>query len=230
MIHAERDWPVIQAGRDSEPFFARTCFTRALREHAGMMPLTRPKWSRIRLGWNIDWDSLTNGQEQAELQHWIRRGFCAPRPPACSARALLSIPCSTPIRAGPTSTGRVSWTAWDGPSTNGSTPNERRVAEDRRDCYRLLHRHRLSRRLQAPGPHPRPGPLRLERGDESRALLLVGERVDSADAGTGRAGTLRRAGRAVKQSAAGCASNGRRFQNTHRALNRAVVCLRMPVQ
>ena len=30
------------------------------------------------------------------------------------------------------------------------------MAEDRRDRYRLLHRHRLSRRLQAPGPIPDP--------------------------------------------------------------------------
>ena len=90
------------------------------------------------------------------------------------------------------------------------TPNERRVAEDRRDCYRLYVVTGCASAPKLQDPVPRPGPLRLERGDPGRALLLVGQRADPADAGAGRSGTLRRAGRSMKQSApgAGCASKG----------------------
>ena len=66
-------------------------------------------------------------------------------------------------------------------------PHPQRTARGRRPPRLLLalRRHRLRRRSDAPGPHPRPGPLRLERGDQGRALLPVGQRADPADAGAG---------------------------------------------
>ena len=68
------------------------------------------------------------------------------------------------------------------------TPNERRVAEDRRDCYWLYVVTDCSTAPAAPGADPRPGAPRLERGDEGGALLPGGERDDEADAGArGRA-------------------------------------------
>jgi hypothetical protein len=54
--------------------------------------------------------------------------------------------------------------------------DERRMANDRRDCYLLYI-------VTDCDNAPRPGAARLERGDEGGALLLGGERDDEAHAG-----------------------------------------------
>ena len=86
-------------------------------------------------------------------------------------------------------------------ATGTILPHPQRTARGRRPPRLLLalRRHRVRVRPEAPGPHPRPGPLRLERGDQGRPLLPVGQRADPADAGAGRSGTLRREGQAMKQ-------------------------------
>ena len=68
------------------------------------------------------------------------------------------------------------------------TPNERRVAEDRPDCY-WLRRRRLPRRAGAPDADRGPRPVPLARDDEGTALLSGTRRADGAGAGPGgRAG------------------------------------------
>jgi hypothetical protein len=72
------------------------------------------------------------------------------------------------------------------------TPNERRVAEDRRDCFWLYVVTNCSTDAPAPGADPRPGTARLDRGHEGGALLPVGERDDqAADAGARGLAALR---------------------------------------
>ena len=90
-------------------------------------------------------------------------GTRAPKRPACSARALPSTPCSTPIRPGSTSTGRASWTAWGRPSTKGSSRWRRTIgarsifgsrASSEASCPRRRRRHCPRWR---PRPNPPPG-------------------------------------------------------------------------
>ena len=67
------------------------------------------------------------------------------------------------------------------------TPNERRVAEDRPDCYWLYVVTDCGRDAGAAGADREPGPVPVARGEEGSALLSERRRHDAADAGPGRA-------------------------------------------
>ena len=61
------------------------------------------------------------------------------------------------------------------------TPNERRVAEDRRDCYWLYIVTKLCRGAGDAGTHSGPRQVPLARGQPGAALLAAGGRHDEAN-------------------------------------------------
>ena len=63
------------------------------------------------------------------------------------------------------------------------TPNERRVAEDRRDCYWLYVVTNCASAPRTPGADPRSGPVPVARGHEGPALLAGRERDNATDGG-----------------------------------------------
>ena len=71
------------------------------------------------------------------------------------------------------------------------TPNERRVAEDRPDCYWLYVVTNCGETPVLHDPSREPGPVPVARGDEGAALLSEGRRHDPADAAAGRPAGVR---------------------------------------
>ena len=80
------------------------------------------------------------------------------------------------------------------------TPNERRVAEDRPDCFWLYVVTHLRQRPATSGAGQRSRAVPVARGHQGRPLLAERERPEAADGGSGRQGELRREERAIKKS------------------------------
>ena len=71
------------------------------------------------------------------------------------------------------------------------TPNERRVAEDRRDCYWLYVVTNCADASSIAGASQGPGQVSLVRAHQSAALLAAGRCADQADAAAGEASQIR---------------------------------------
>ena len=96
-------------------------------------------------------------------------------------------------------------TALEGLGATGSillTPNERRVAEDRPDCYLAVRGDELREHPYPSAAGAGPGQAPVARGHQGRALLPERGCAEAADGGSGPRRALRRAGRAVKKSIA----------------------------
>ena len=72
------------------------------------------------------------------------------------------------------------------------TPNERRVAEDRPECYWLYVVTNCATEPQLREPIRDRGPLPVARGHKSRPLLSERRCLEEADGGLGRSGAIRR--------------------------------------